>query len=245
MASFVDPTVDLQSTYTAMTLGQELFMCCSTDSSIEEFYAPSFGRHDSGNSETPTLASCTSPSSSSLALWLNDMVDEDICLERKVTASISGSHDTDPNSGKISNGPSHNFSSQENYHYSSCIRCTITEEEAKLCLTERRKVQNRMSQRRFRQRKEVKLAEATKEIASLEERVEMLQGYVADLGKHNLELQAKLTKVESAPDHSFHYFTSLNTTADTNTVDRLDTDRDLEKAIRNRLGDESLFLFNV
>lgn len=83
------------------------------------------------------------------------------------------------------------------HHEGSCNRCRLTEAEARKCRLERRREQNRASQRKFRARKEAKIREAAGQVATLEQYVEFLEKHNNDLESTNADLQQRLAIFES------------------------------------------------
>lgn len=72
--------------------------------------------------------------------------------------------------------------------------------EAPQSRTERRKEQNRVSQRKFRERKEERLRKAGDEVAELQEMVTSLQRRVVELETVNLQLRGTLSSIGSLCD---------------------------------------------
>lgn len=85
----------------------------------------------------------------------------------------------------------------EPHHEGSCSRCRLTEAEARKCRLERRREQNRASQRKFRARKEAKIREAASQVATLEQYVDFLEKHNSDLEMTNADLQQRLEKFEN------------------------------------------------
>ena len=90
----------------------------------------------------------------------------------------------------------------------------MTEAEARKCRLERRREQNRASQRKFRARKEAKIREAAGQVAQLEAYVEFLEKHNGDLEAANADLQKKVAELQeqrdaepesSMNDHQTHY----------------------------------------
>lgn len=82
------------------------------------------------------------------------------------------------------------------HHEGSCVKCRMTEAEARKCRLERRREQNRASQRKFRARKEAKIREAASQVAALETYVEFLEKHNGDLETTNADLRRKITDME-------------------------------------------------
>jgi len=82
------------------------------------------------------------------------------------------------------------------HHEGSCSKCRMTEAEARKCRLERRREQNRASQRKFRARKEAKIREAATQVATLETYVEFLEKHNGDLETTNTELRQQITELE-------------------------------------------------
>lgn len=89
--------------------------------------------------------------------------------------------------GSVSSGP---------HHEGTCAKCHLTEAEAKKCKVERRREQNRASQRKFRARKEAKIKQAASQVASLESHLEFLEKHNGDLKAANATLRRRLTDLE-------------------------------------------------
>lgn len=79
----------------------------------------------------------------------------------------------------------------------ACSKCRLSEEEHRRLKAERRKEQNRASQRRFRAKKENEIRGAADQVACLESKVEDLQRHNAELGRINMTLMAQLTELEN------------------------------------------------
>lgn len=73
----------------------------------------------------------------------------------------------------------------------------MTDEEARRIKAERRKEQNRASQRRFRAKKENEIRGAADQVASLESMIQDLQNHNMELGQTNVALMARLAELES------------------------------------------------
>jgi hypothetical protein len=84
----------------------------------------------------------------------------------------------------------------DSHHEGSCQKCRMTEAEARKCRLERRREQNRASQRKFRARKEAKIKEAAGQVATLETYVEFLEKHNGDLEATNANLRQKITDME-------------------------------------------------
>lgn len=82
------------------------------------------------------------------------------------------------------------------HHEGSCAKCRMTEAEARKCRLERRREQNRASQRKFRARKEAKIREAASQVATLETYVEFLEKHNGDLEATNAELRQQISNFE-------------------------------------------------
>lgn len=87
--------------------------------------------------------------------------------------------------------------SSEPHHEGSCMKCKMTEAEARKCRLERRREQNRASQRKFRARKEAKIREAASQVASLESYVDFLEKHNGDLENANAELRHQVANIEN------------------------------------------------
>lgn len=94
-------------------------------------------------------------------------------------------------------GLSQGSPSSEPHHEGSCMKCKMTEAEARKCRLERRREQNRASQRKFRARKEAKIREAASQVASLESYVDFLEKHNGDLESANAELRQQVANFES------------------------------------------------
>lgn len=77
----------------------------------------------------------------------------------------------------------------------SCFKCRLTEVEARRCKVERRREQNKVSQRKFRARKEAKIRDATHQVATLEVYIEFLE-------KQNEELEATNARISQQLEDS-------------------------------------------
>ncbi|KAJ9650986.1 hypothetical protein H2198_009727 [Neophaeococcomyces mojaviensis] len=86
------------------------------------------------------------------------------------------------------------------HHEGSCAKCRMTEAEARRCRLERRREQNRASQRKFRARKEAKIREAASQVATLETYVEFLEKHNGDLEKTNAELRQQIADMEKSSE---------------------------------------------
>lgn len=73
----------------------------------------------------------------------------------------------------------------------------MTEEEARQIKAERRKEQNRASQRRFRAKKESEIRGAADQVASLERVIQELQKQNCELTQTNVALMARLAELEN------------------------------------------------
>lgn len=73
-------------------------------------------------------------------------------------------------------------------HEESCAKCRMTEEEHHQCKMERRREQNRASQRKFRARKEAKIRDAATEVASLNTYIKYVEARNTELEKINKQL---------------------------------------------------------
>jgi len=82
------------------------------------------------------------------------------------------------------------------HHEGSCSKCKLTEAEARKCRLERRREQNRASQRKFRARKEAKIREAATQVATLETYVEFLEKHNGNLETTNTDLRHQITELE-------------------------------------------------
>lgn len=80
----------------------------------------------------------------------------------------------------------------DQHHEKSCPRCSLTETEARKCRLDRRREQNRESQRKFRARKEAKIREAASQVAVLETYVEFLEKHNNELEEFNAKLQQRI-----------------------------------------------------
>lgn len=85
----------------------------------------------------------------------------------------------------------------DQHHEKSCTRCSLTEAEARKCRMDRRREQNRESQRKFRARKEAKIREAASQVAALEAYVEFLEKHNNDLEALNANLQQQIACFDS------------------------------------------------
>lgn len=84
----------------------------------------------------------------------------------------------------------------DQHHEKSCARCSLTVAEARKCRLDRRREQNRESQRKFRARKEAKIREAASQVAVLETYVEFLEKHNNDLEAVNSRLQQQIADLE-------------------------------------------------
>lgn len=105
------------------------------------------------------------------------------------------------------------------HHEGSCSRCRLTEAEARKCRLDRRREQNRASQRKFRARKEAKIKEAASQVATLEQYVEFLEKHNNDLEVTNADLRQKLTMFENSQRSQS---ISTNLTSSPNHIQTLD-----------------------
>lgn len=85
----------------------------------------------------------------------------------------------------------------DQHHEKSCTRCSLTEAEARKCRLDRRREQNRESQRKFRARKEAKIREAANQVAALETYVDFLEKHNNDLESLNAKLQQQIASFDS------------------------------------------------
>lgn len=86
----------------------------------------------------------------------------------------------------------------DQHHEKSCARCSLTEAEARKCRVDRRREQNRESQRKFRARKEAKIREAAGQVAVLENYVDFLEKHNNDLEALNSRLQQRIFDLENS-----------------------------------------------
>lgn len=84
-----------------------------------------------------------------------------------------------------------------------CSRCRLSEEEHQRIKAERRKEQNRASQRRFRAKKENEIRGAADQVSSLESVIQDLQKRSAELSQTNLALMARIAELEN--QHSYNF----------------------------------------
>lgn len=114
------------------------------------------------------------------------------------TEQISTSTSTSPTS-------SPDASPIDSHNEASCSKCRFTEAEARKCRVDRRREQNRASQRKFRARKEAKIRDAVSQVATLEAYVEFLEKQNEDLETSNAIVVQKLERLErssaQANDH--------------------------------------------
>lgn len=82
------------------------------------------------------------------------------------------------------------------HHEGSCAKCRMTEAEARKCRLERRREQNRASQRKFRARKEAKIREAASQVATLETYVDFLEKHNGDLETTNADLRQQIISMQ-------------------------------------------------
>ncbi|KAK5093617.1 hypothetical protein LTR70_004572 [Exophiala xenobiotica] len=82
------------------------------------------------------------------------------------------------------------------HHEGSCAKCRMTEVEARKCRLERRREQNRASQRKFRARKEAKIREAASQVATLETYVDFLEKHNGDLEATNADLRQQIISLQ-------------------------------------------------
>jgi len=82
------------------------------------------------------------------------------------------------------------------HHEGSCAKCRMTEAEARKCRLERRREQNRASQRKFRARKEAKIREAASQVATLETYVDFLEKHNGDLEATNADLRQRIISLQ-------------------------------------------------
>lgn len=99
-------------------------------------------------------------------------------------------------------GEAHDFalsqtSLPDQHHEKSCARCSLTESEARKCRSDRRREQNRESQRKFRARKEAKIREAAGQVAALETYVDFLEKHNNDLESLNVKLLQRIASFDS------------------------------------------------
>lgn len=99
-------------------------------------------------------------------------------------------------------GEAHDFalsqtSLPDQHHEKSCARCSLTESEARRCRSDRRREQNRESQRKFRARKEAKIREAAGQVAALETYVDFLEKHNNDLESLNTKLLQRIASFDS------------------------------------------------
>lgn len=92
----------------------------------------------------------------------------------------------------ISSESSPASSSSESHSETSCTKCRLTEMEARKCRVERRREQNRASQRKFRARKEAKIRDAVQQVSTLEVYVEFLEKQNDDLEATNARIFRQL-----------------------------------------------------
>lgn len=86
----------------------------------------------------------------------------------------------------------------DQHHEKSCSRCSSTKAEARKCRLERRREQNRESQRKFRAKKEAKIVEGVNQVAALESYIQFLEKHNTDLEDSNTELQRQVTDMETS-----------------------------------------------
>ena len=188
---------------------------------------------DSYSSRTPSLSrsSLSRSSSSDSAISspaINAMKTSEATLQHSPTVDLIWPEEAQLYSSKSthkrlstaksntaeSTGSSPDSSPVDPHHEGSCTRCRMTEAEARKCRLERRREQNRASQRKFRARKEAKIREAAGQVAQLEAYVEFLEKHNGDLEAANADLQKKVAELQeqrdaepesSMNDHQTHY----------------------------------------
>jgi len=159
-------------------------------------------------STSPSLRSDTAPSPNDEVVLLNS--NNNNALTFRLTWPDDGQNKTRSNHAKkpVSHSVhrrSHSSTSTTSaedtmpvdpHHEGSCAKCRMTEVEARKCRLERRREQNRASQRKFRARKEAKIKEAAGQVSTLETYVDFLEKHNGDLEATNADLRQQITNLQ-------------------------------------------------
>lgn len=152
--------------------------------------------------DSPTLSS-TTELSTRLGTPASELDVLDGSGERKSKQTTSATHsghtklDVHNRNGSVSSVTSNETGfGSDPHHEGSCAKCRMTEAEARKCRLERRREQNRASQRKFRARKEAKIREAASQVATLETYVDFLERHNGDLEATNSELRGELDEIK-------------------------------------------------
>ena len=149
-------------------------------------------RNDSSEASTrpgtPPMDQCEGTNSNELLKYckrdtnFNDLLCEPLDRNMSISSTSSGE----------------SVSGIDPHHEGSCAKCRMTEAEARKCRLERRREQNRASQRKFRARKEAKIREAASQVATLETYVDFLERHNGDLEATNSDLRAQVDKLKQS-----------------------------------------------